>query len=76
MQLDFYVIGFSYCLSYYYPVYLYTYCFLVLMTGSPTDYRPVDLLCQCIEQVKDWMCQHFLQLNKDKTEIIVLVSRD
>jgi hypothetical protein len=46
------------------------------MTGSPTEYRPVDLLCQCIEQFKDWMCQHFLQLNKDKTEIIVFVCKD
>lgn len=42
---------------------------------SPNDYRPIDLLCQCIEQVKDWMCQHFLQLNKDKTEIIVFGAK-
>lgn len=42
---------------------------------SPNDYRPIDLLCQCIEQVKDWMCQNFLQLNKDKTEIIVFGAK-
>jgi hypothetical protein len=30
---------------------------------SPNYYPPMDLLCQCIEQIKNWMYQHFLQLN-------------
>jgi retron-type reverse transcriptase len=38
----------------------------IYVSLSPND--PVDLLCQCIEQVIDWICQNFLQLNDDKTE--------
>ena len=36
---------------------------------SPNERCPVDLRCQCIEQVNDWMCQNLLQLNKDKTKM-------
>ena len=43
----------------------------IYVSLSPNDCRPIDLLCQCIEQVKAWMCRNFLQLNEDKTEIIV-----
>ena len=42
---------------------------------SPIDYRPIDLLYECIEQVKDWMCQNGLQLNEDKTKIIVFGAK-
>ena len=38
---------------------------------SPTAYRPIGLLWLCIELVKDRMCQDVLQLNKDKTAMIV-----
>ena len=38
---------------------------------SPNDYSPIDNLCNCIEQINAWMTQNFLQLNKDRTEIIV-----
>ena len=37
---------------------------------SPADYRLIDLLCQCIKQVKDWMWRNFLQLNIDETEMM------
>ena len=47
----------------------------IYVSLSPNDYRPIDLLCQCIEQVKEWMCRNFLQLNEDKTEIIVFGSK-
>jgi len=37
---------------------------------------PNDSLCQCIDEVKSWMCQNFLQLNKDNTEVIVFGNKD
>lgn len=39
---------------------------------SPYDYGTLESLCQSIGQIKSWMTQHFLQLNKDKTEIILI----
>jgi len=43
---------------------------------SPNDYSPIDSLCQCIDEVNSWMCQNFLQLNRDKIEVIAFGSKD
>jgi len=43
---------------------------------SPDDYSPIESLCQCIDEVNSWMCQNFLQLNKDKTEVLAFGNKD
>jgi hypothetical protein len=30
----------------------------------------VDSLCQCTDEMNSWMCQNFLKLNRENTEII------
>ena len=35
------------------------------------EHGPIDTLCHCIEQISVWMQNNFLQLNLEKTEIIV-----
>jgi len=48
----------------------------IYLVLSPNDYNPTDSLCQCIEEENSWMCQNFLQLNKDTTEIIAFGNKD
>ncbi len=43
---------------------------------SPNDYSPIDSLCQCIDEINSWMCQNFLHLNKEKTEVIAFGNKD
>lgn len=48
----------------------------IYLALSPNDYGPIDLQCHCLEEVKNWMQKQFLQLNKDKTNIIVFFSKE
>ncbi|KAJ0016334.1 hypothetical protein NQD34_014623 [Periophthalmus magnuspinnatus] len=35
------------------------------------EYGPVDSLCHCIQQISVWMQNNFLELNSDRTEVII-----
>ncbi len=48
----------------------------IYLALSPNDYSPIDSLCQCIDEINSWMCQNFLQLNKEKTEVIAFRNKD
>ena len=47
----------------------------IYLALSPDDCSPLESLCNCLEQVKNWMNQNFLQLNQEKTEVIVLAIK-
>ncbi len=42
------------------------------ITMSPDDSGPVDAIFNCILDIKLWMADNFLQLNQDKTEVLVI----
>ena len=39
---------------------------------SPDDTGPIDTLLNCILDIKSWMAVNFLQLNQDKTEVLLI----
>ncbi len=45
-----------------------TQIYLALSPNNYNNYSPIDSLCQCIDEINSWMCQNFLQLNKENTE--------
>ncbi len=48
----------------------------ICLAVSPNDYSPIDSLYQCIDEINSWMCQNFLQLNKEKTKVIAFGNQD
>ena len=39
---------------------------------SPDNTGQIDALFNCTVDIKSWMAVHFLQLNQDKTEVLVI----
>ena len=48
----------------------------IYLALSPNDFGPIDSLCLCIEKVNSWMQNSFLELIKDKTEIVVFGNKE
>ncbi len=48
----------------------------IYLALSPNDYSPIDSLCQCIDEINSLIFQHFLQLYKEKTEVIAFGNKD
>ena len=44
---------------------------MIYVSLTAGEHGPVDSLRHCIKQISVWMQNNFLQLNSDKTEIIV-----
>ena len=44
------------------------------ITMSPDDPGPIDVLFNCILDIKSWMAKNLLQLNQDKTEVFFIGS--
>ena len=45
-------------------------------TFDSSDQNSVELRAmRCMQEIKDWMCHNFLQLNESKTDIIILSSK-
>ena len=42
----------------------------------PNDCTPVETLCHCIDEIDKWMSQNFLQLIKNKTEVVVFGKKE
>ena len=39
---------------------------------SPEDTRPIDDILNCISDFRSWMAENVLQLNQDKTEVLII----
>src|SRR4029434_8739295 len=43
---------------------------------TPNNYSCIVCLVNCIADINVWMSQHFLQLNQDKTEVLVIGEKN
>lgn len=41
----------------------------------PNDLSPIDTLYECIKDINNWMSSNFSQLNKGKTEILIIRAK-
>ena len=58
-----------------FPATRFPWCNATNINNDVTKDPPIDSLCQCIDKINSWMCQSFLQLNKEKTEVIAFGNK-
>ncbi len=47
----------------------------LLIPLSTDDFQPINSLVSCLEDINYWMAANFIQLNRDKTEILVVGAK-
>jgi len=48
----------------------------IYISSRPDEYAKLSKLTDCVKDIKDWMTRNFLLLNPDKTEVILIGSKN
>ncbi len=51
-------------------------CTQLYISTRPDETSKLSKLSECVKNIKDWMTNHFLLLNSDKTEILLIAPKN